>query len=263
MTIYEPNSNLQNEHADWLRRFDPQCLRNWEKIFGPDPQAAMCEAATRRMLQTQGVVVEPNTTSNDRSPDFRCCRGDKVFFVECACISIEKVTDETGIPHLAEISYTRSGTLATELRRIATKKTTQCANTGDSPCLLAIGTFHQTFSLFHDTGDIDDLFYGPSVYSFGVDTRTGAVVERGRFTTDLEQSAVLKPKKEDVREFLHARSAVSGFLICGYAALSQPNVHCLLHPKADRPFDRSLLPDIKFCRLKDGWESGTFEKEWV
>ena len=64
---------LGDEHCHWLSSFADQYLRNWEKVRAANYEAAMTEAAIRRMLQVHGIAVEPNEklSSNCGGPDFR------------------------------------------------------------------------------------------------------------------------------------------------------------------------------------------------
>lgn len=62
-------TELETEHREWLLHFDLRCLRNWEKLRNGDREAALCEAATRRLLQTQDIVVEPNEDLDGKAPN--------------------------------------------------------------------------------------------------------------------------------------------------------------------------------------------------
>jgi hypothetical protein len=103
--IFPPDSNFLDEHRRWLGQFNLQHGRNWEKLLGNDAEAAICEAAVRRLLEENGNVVEPNEEldGNKQSPDFRCTQAGETFFVEATCISIQKVIKETSLPHPPKI----------------------------------------------------------------------------------------------------------------------------------------------------------------
>jgi len=51
---------LEAEHLDWLSAFDPQHRRDWQKPLNGDREAALCEAAVRRLLQEKQITVQPN-----------------------------------------------------------------------------------------------------------------------------------------------------------------------------------------------------------
>ena len=54
----------------------------------------------------------------------------------------------------------------------------------------------------------------------------------------------------------------SGILLCSFR-IKDSEIIGVLHPNANYPFDRSLLPKIEFCRLKDGYQDGNLEVEWI
>ena len=57
---YEFLDELEGEHRSWLSAFDGRYLRKFEKLLKDHYEAAMTEAAVRRLLERHGVAVEPN-----------------------------------------------------------------------------------------------------------------------------------------------------------------------------------------------------------
>ena len=145
MNSFEGDCNLVREHRTWLDRFHRQFGQNWENLYQSELEAAMCEAAVRRLLEQNGNNVEPNETLDGkvRSPDFRCTQAGKSFFVEVTCISIEKATKLTGSSYLPppEFFFSGVGRVTDGIFRAAIYKTPQCSDLGQ-PALMAVGTFH-------------------------------------------------------------------------------------------------------------------------
>ncbi len=141
--IFRPDAILEQQHRTWLKGFDPQYLRNWEKVRNADIEAAMCEAAVRRLLEANGNKVEPNEDLNgsDRSPDFRCTRDEQIFFTEVKNISIEQATEITALSHFPQDGAYSFGLLNKAIWNVCKEKTPQCARLG-YPALVAVGTFH-------------------------------------------------------------------------------------------------------------------------
>ena len=141
---FRPDAKLVKEHLRWLAGFHPQHLHNWGNLLDNDPEAAMCEAAVRRVLQLNGNFVEPSESPNGsrRLPDFRCLQEGKVFFVEVTSISIEKATKVTGVLHKA-IDPVASGyeSLNDAIFDACNKKTPQCSDL-EHPALVAVCTHH-------------------------------------------------------------------------------------------------------------------------
>ena len=89
--------------ADRLRRPAPEV---WEDQFTDNPQAALCEAAVRDIVQGFGFAVEPVADLKGQGlrgavqrPDFRCSNRIGAFYVEVAHISIAKATELTNLPY--------------------------------------------------------------------------------------------------------------------------------------------------------------------
>ncbi|MCD6304015.1 MAG: hypothetical protein J7M21_03525, partial [Planctomycetes bacterium] len=100
--IFKPDENLKEEHIRWLKEFGQAHVDNWKKLLRNCAEAAMCEAAVRRILAANDLRVEPagDLAGDRKMPDFRCEREDgKSFLVEVACITIETVTKKTGLSH--------------------------------------------------------------------------------------------------------------------------------------------------------------------
>jgi hypothetical protein len=260
--LFQPDPNLVAEHRRWLSAFNSQYLCNWEKLLNGDPEAAMCEAAVRRLLEENGNAVRPNEDldGSGRAPDFRCTQAGKTFYAEVTSISIGKVTERTKLPHYArEWPGGAVGSLVRDVFAACCAKAQQCANL-DHPSLVAVGTFHQTASwVLFDKREAEMLLEGPSFYTFTVDTQTGESLGDGRFAIDLRPAAFLRPRDSEID---HARRSISALLICGFGWASA-NAQGILHPLAARPFDRTMLPKIGFCRLQDGYELGIFKTEWI
>lgn len=257
-----PESELVDEHRQWLRVCDQRHERKWERLLRADSEAAACEAAVRRFLASNGIAVFPNESLNGRrgGPDFRCERGGNCFLVEATCLRIETVTNRTGLPHLVEPGGRYLKSLNAALVSEIVNKAAQCSGSAD-PTLVAVGTFHEYASL----ACINDQFVrmlltGEPVVRVEVNRPTGRRINGPIWTTDLWPSAFVGPHGDD--SFKHNRKSVSGVLVCGFG-VSPPRVRGILHPAPVRPLNRQLLPAVPFFRLRSDYEAGVFSAEAV
>src|SRR5438128_4169508 len=106
MSTMNLQEKLESAHRAWLGGFDPQHLKAWTDNRAKDPEAALCEAAVRDVMQGFGFVVEPVADLLGRGakgavqrPDFRCLNGTDAFYVEVANISIAKAKEHTNLLH--------------------------------------------------------------------------------------------------------------------------------------------------------------------
>jgi hypothetical protein len=146
----------------------------------------------------------------------------------------------------------------------AKNKVTQFKNL-NAPCMIAIGTLHfQAGALCFDKKSAEEMLTGKPFITSSINTQTGEAVGNPHNSTSLEGALFLKTRSIICDEPLirPIRQTVSAVLLCPFG--THP-VKCLgiLHPKPNYEFDRSLLPRIKFCRLKVGWESGILTPEWI
>ena len=251
------------EHRSWLKRFGPQFGKNWEKLGRHDPEAAMCEAAVRRLLEQNGNDVEPNETldGTKQSPDFRCAQAGELFFVEVTSISIEKATALTGLKHLLTAGKTFSwdGRLTDAIFHAAIKKTPQCSNLAQ-PALVAVATFHSKASyLCFERKHLELLLTGETSISQNIEATSGGPVGDAYLSTELRSATFLSPEKGG--KMRHARNPVSGILACGFGC-DPPTIRCALHPQPVHVFDRNLIPKVECCRLRPGYQRGRLTAEW-
>jgi hypothetical protein len=111
-----------------------------------------------------------------------------------------------------------------------------------------------------DKTKVWDLLTGLPSITWDYDAQMGQAVGDPYETTKLESAVFVKPSTTAGIE--HARNPVSGMLICGFGC-DPPTCYGVLHPLPVRNFPRELLPDVEFCRLKDGYERGLLSTEWI
>lgn len=262
--VFTPDLNLVQEQRRWLGAFDPQHLRNWEKLLNADAEAAACEAAVRRLLEANGNIVAPNVnlTGSTQSPDFRCTHGGRVFYVEVTCISIEKATEITSLPPLPAGTHGAQGygLLNGAFFGSVKQKTPQCSGL-DAPALVAVGTFHfQASCICFGEPHLEMLLTGDELITQKINMVTGDPVGDIYLSTKLRSATFLRP---DANTGLgHARNPVTGMLLCGFGC-EPPEVRGILHPLPVHQFERHLLPNVKFCRLRPGYETGSLSTEWI
>lgn len=258
---------LIGSHREWLIDFDEVHLHAWDNLFTKDnSEAALCEAATRQLLEDLDFNVEPcSFGGNDRNPDFKCQNNSKLFYVDATCVMKDTATRRSqldDIPHNQKASY--YFLLTETFFRKADKKESQFEKL-NAPCLIAIGTLHfQVGALCFDKKSAEKILTGKSRITIPFSKSTGGTVGKPYNSTSLKSAPFLKVRKIICDEPLiqPVRQTVSAVLL--YPFGTHP-AKCLgiLHPKPYYEFDRVLLPDIEFCCLKAGWEVGNFTTEWI
>lgn len=260
---FRPDSNLVQEHRSWLDAFATQHVRNWEKLLEAGSEAAMCEAAVRRLLQENGNKVIPNEdlSGSIQTPDFRCVQKGKEFFVEVTCISIEIAVEKTLLPsspHGATRDYHLN--LNRAIFRAVTAKTRQCSRL-NAPAIVVVGTFHSKASrICFGKEHLQMLLTGQELITQDINTATGEPVNDLYLSTQLCWATFLRPDESGGMGY--ARNPVSALVICGFGC-KLPEIRGLLHPTPVHVFDPALLSAVEFCRLRAGYESGQLSTEWV
>ncbi len=255
-------SETINEHKIWLEHFSEQYLKRWGTLHKNNSEAAICEASVRKILSGYVDAVEPSEDLSSGGPDFLCTQKGKHFYVETKCITTRVATDKTGLEDKPQGKASGYYLLTDKILEIACKKTPQCSNL-DSPCLLAIGTFHrQVGALCFNSHAAEQLLTGTPYITSIIDTQTGKMVKEPYQETNLQNSVPIRYDKDSPEKIEYARKTISAILLCslGY---DRSHVIGIMHPNPNHNFDRRLLPNIKFCRLSEGYESGPLIVEWI
>jgi hypothetical protein len=249
-------------HIEWLQSFKNRYKTRWEKLLKTDPEAAICEATSRALLQSQGVTVRPNEDLSIGGPDYLCRRGDKDFYLEVTCITKDKVTEKAELDERPS-SAGHYRLLTSVFRYELSQKVRQCSGL-DKPCLVVLGTLHfQGGALCFRGRAVEDLLTGTGEIVIPYDSDRGEAVGDPHQITNLSNSAFIKFETCGGTKIEFARSPISAVLLCGFGC-QPPVVVGALHPNPKHPFERGLLPDLKFARLADGWQqTGQIEVEWV
>ena len=254
-------------HREWLMDFDKVHLDAWDNLFKNDnSEGALCEAGTRQLLQELGVSVEPYPLGgNNRNPDFTCEKDSNLFYVEATCVKKDTATRRSrlnDVPHNQKASFY---SLLTEAYfRKTGEKDSQFENL-TAPCMIAIGTLHfQAGALCFGKRSAEEILTGTSGIGIPIGKRTGGAVGQPYNSTSLEAAPFLKARKIicDEAPIHPVWQTISAVLLCPFG--THP-VKCLgiLHPKPYYEFNKDLLADIEFCRLKAGWENGNLTTEWI
>jgi len=251
-------------HRVWLQQFDKQRLKKWEDLLESDPEAAICEAKTRILMSDHNVDIQPYEDLSKGGPDFLCSKDSKNFYVETTCISIEAATKVSDLsPYPPYPTGAHFFALMTErIRTEISNKTPQCSNLKE-PCVIVVATLHfQAGCLCFNELAAKNLLTGTPYITQKINIGTGEPIGGIYESTRLKDSAFVRPSKESTNWIEHARNSVSAVLLCGFGS-NPPNVVGCLHPNPNYPFDRSLLPDVKFARLADGYQNGVLKVEWI
>jgi hypothetical protein len=253
-----------SEQRVWLEPYGKQRLKRFEDLLKSNPEGAICEAETRKLLSEHKVKVEPYEDLSSGGPDFRCTKDSKCFYVEVTCISKDTAAKKTGLSdELPKPSRVQRFGLPTqrifyELR----KKASQCRDL-DEPCIVAICTLNfQAGCLCLGKMAAEHLLTGTPNVTFNIDSSRGEAVGSPYQSTELQDAVYIRPDKTSGTSIEEARRTISGVLLCPFGSLPVEVVG-VLHPNPSHPFDRTLLPKIKFCRLAEGYRTGRFTVEWI
>jgi len=257
-------SDLIKEHRLWLKTFGEQRTKKWEDLLKSNPEGAICEAATRKLISDYGIDIQPYEDLSNGGPDFLCSKNGKTFYVETTCISIEAATKESGLyptesPDIDDSAYED---MTEKFRSEISNKVPQCSKV-KAPCIVVIATLHSKASVCCiDKFAAEELLTATTYITGTINTKTGEKVGDTYESTRLENSVFIRPKKNSTNWIEHARNPVSAVLLCGFSS-DPPNVLGCLHPKPNYKFYRTLLPQVKFCRLAKGYQTGQFQVEWI
>jgi hypothetical protein len=254
-------------HREWLSRFDDVYLRKWDKMFTRgNSEAALCEAATRQLLEELDIDVEPcELGGNDRSPDFKCQKDGNLFYVDATCVMKDTVTRKSGLEDIPQNGKTSGYALLTDTYfKKADSKETQFKHL-NAPCIIVIGTFHFSGGqLCFDDMSVEEILTGTTGIGMQINTQTGSAIGKPYNEASLQNSSFLTSRRIicDGPPVQPVKQTISAVILCPFG--THP-VECLgvLHPEPFYHFDRGILPQIKFCQLKDGWRKGILKTEWV
>lgn len=195
-----------------------------------------------------------------KAPDLLCRRDKRKFYVEVRCLPIAEVTKKTRLAHPRSSGPGFWKPLTDMVFTVLRRKARQCADL-DAPSMVAVGTFHvHASSLCVEQRFVEDLLTGERLITCPIDKATGAASGPIYESTKLKSAAFVRP--DSAHGLASARGSVSAVLVCGLG-FEPPRVLGALHPSPAREFDRRLLPNIEFCRLRIDEQAGALSAEWV
>jgi len=256
-------ADLLDEHRAWLGGFGNDRLKKWEDLLNKNScEAAICEAAAQKLFSEHGCVVEPYHLN--KGPDFKCTKNSSRFYVETTCITIEAATKETSLSNMSPqpTQAQAFGMMTQKFLGEICNKTPQCSGL-DAPCIVVIGTLHfQASCLCFQDWAAEELLTGTPYITQKINIQMGEPVGEIYESTRLEGAAFIRPQKDAPTWIEHARNPISAVLICGFGS-NPPEVLGCLHPNPNYHFDRTLLSNIRFCKLTDGYQNGSLKVEWI
>jgi hypothetical protein len=258
---------LVGGHREWLSQFDRVYLDKWDRLFTKDnSEAALCEAATRQILEELDVTVEPcPLRGNERNPDFKCQKDGELFYVDATSVMKDTATRRSRLDDApGKHGASHYGLLTEAFFQKVDKKVRQFQDV-DAPSVVAIGTFHfQAGALCFDKKSAREILTGKSGIGGRINENTGEAVGRPYNVTSLESAPFLKMRRIicDAPPVQSTKKSISAILLCPFGV--HP-MKCLgiLHPEPYHGFERSLLANVEFCRLKEGWQHGDLVVEWI
>jgi hypothetical protein len=249
-----------DRHLAFLRSSEWRITR-FQQQLNANAETAVSEACLRDWLEERGHRVEAAEDRSAGGPDFRV---DDAFYVECTCITRDAATKASKLkdmpaPGDGAVNYAQ---MTDSFKRECVGKAAQCAVVNDLPCLLAICTLHvQAGMLCFGKRPAEFILTSQPMITSRFNPQKGDAVGNFYQTTDLRSAAFLRPAKTEDAIIEAARRTIAGVILCPFGVLT-PDIVGVLHDEALRPFDRTLLPEIPFCRLKLGYHQGVFETEW-
>jgi len=260
--LMESYGDVIRRHRAWLTAYGRARRERWEGMLESQPEAALVEGGVCGFLQKSVGSVEPNEDPDSGGPDFACMQGGERFYVEATCVTIEAGTRATGVD-AGQCGGGFGRAITGVIRNEVSNKAKQCAGVTDAPCLLAIGTLHSEVGrLFRDELQVPSVLTSDTKITCAFDPTTGEAVGESRLSTDLSRSAFIKKSNSHGELVAPVRRTISGIVLVDLYWKSL-NVLGVLHVDAARPFNRQLLPNVKFYRLRGRYASGDLEGEWV
>lgn len=251
-------------HFSWLEKFGNERRDRWENLLKANQQSAICEACLRYTLSKHVDFIEPNENLSNGGPDFLCKKQNDKFYVEVTCISVESATKITSLAHPLSLEPKASCYYRRLTKRILDEtrnKTFQCSKL-NFPCILAIGTLHSSAGYrCMNKRAAEDVLTGTPFITAQLDTRNGRMIGEPMNTTDLRDSTFVKPCKSETTQIEDARKTISAILLCSFGQMPSRMIG-LLHPNPIHVFQRELLPEIEFGKLRKLHQDSTFKVEW-
>jgi hypothetical protein len=241
-------------HRRWYDAYSRhEHMRRWEGLLIEQPEAAICEAVLREELEKYVDVVFPYEDLSKGGPDFKCYQktrfGQRHFYVESCCLTIQSVEAATGLPSKPTEKHFHYGLLTERFRAAAKGKASQMADL-DAPGLVALGTLHFMASALcfdHRAGEMV-LTSEPKITQ-RLNSVTGDPIGGIYLSTDMKKAAFQRPNPTDSSAMIDGSRSVSGLLLCPFGHAGPYKLHGVLHPNPVRPFDVAMLPGIFFSEL--------------
>ncbi len=289
-----PNPRFDAEHyrpflakyVAWLEKEDFHDARHWcARLRSNDPaqiEAAISEAVAWDWLRCRVDKIDRVRTGRTRTPDFRCTKNGRTFFVEVTNISLERMTRLCGLEHADHSSGFRTvpqpdGGIQNE---IAGK--VQQGAFASAPYVVLVTTLHD-----HGSRRMQDdlviewvltsrpalgMTFDPSasdanggVFQFVDFDRaafqlSGSVVPARRTVS----AAVFGPFGRVAELMTRRRWEAQGLVrrMDPRLALADIRARGILHPDALHPFAPELLDDVNFCSFKNWPPRQTVEVQW-
>jgi len=255
-------STFLDKQYNWLKPFGKLRIKKWEDFLKSNPEGAICEAMTCEFLEKNRINVVPYENLSTGGPDFLCTRGNNQFYVEVTCVTKDKVTSQTKLndkPQGPCYYHLLTDVFLNEI----SNKTSQCSSLNNS-CLVAIGTLHhQGGAKCFGKRAVEDLLTGTTRLTMKYDAEKGQGVGSIYESTNLRDSAFIRFMKGATGGIEFARNPISSVLLCTFG-FDPAKVVGAFHPNPNHKFDRTLLPNIDFCRIVQGsLETGCLKVEWI
>lgn len=249
-------------YAKWIEKQHFDAAKNWAGRLraGAESQveAAVAEAIAWDWLANRVDSIALGSPPGVIGPDLRCVVRGEVFFVEVTNIAREVMTAVTGMPD-TELFKGNHGCPADRLHREITGKAVQGAGL-DAPYLVFPTTLHwNASSLLTHRGHLEAVLHSRTYLAGEFDTERGEILEPLREETDLKRAAFTATGSATP-----LRTHVSGALFGPFGLYPGGiDVHGILNPVADHPFDPGLLPDVPFCRFRTWPPDHRIQVEWT
>ena len=108
----------------------------------------------------------------------------------------------------------------------------------------------------------EEVLTGTTYITAKINMRTGEMIGESYDAADLRDASFIRIAKGESTTIEEARKTISAVLLCSLWYDPCRTIG-LLHPKPNNTFRRELLPKIKFGKLKDGYDKGIVEVEWI
>jgi hypothetical protein len=242
-----------DSYSSYVRKADARTANRFERNRKSDPEAAIAEAITFRMLQTIGAHPTIYDRVGRGGPDFLCnssrwsavrpCPASE-FFVEATSLDPDSVSKKSGLANEArkELGGGAFGLVTQNICNKAKDKDRTSLKNCSKPAVLSIVSSHLGAALLFDAHAAETALVSGLHFRHEI----GSAVADPNWYTNLKDSVFIKPGAGGSIET--CRQNISAILLIAVYG-DKSEVFGILHPAPRHPLNIEHFPNIPFFRI--------------